>query len=58
MTLLRECFNDADDILDVSSTPHQGDIIIVYKGKKIMIEIKNKNIVSKDDVTKYETDLK
>ena len=40
--ILKRAFEDADSIVNVSATAHSGDIVLTYKGKRIMIEVKNK----------------
>ena len=57
MTILRNAFEEAEDIANVSSTGHSGDIVIIYKKKRIMVEIKNKQIITHEDITKYHEDL-
>ena len=42
LAIFTQVFEDAESILDVSSTGHSGDLVLVYQGKNIMIEIKNK----------------
>ena len=61
-TFLHQCFPSAE-IIDTSHVPHAGDVVLKINDTKthdivtIMIEMKTKNCVSKEDVTKFERDI-
>ena len=45
------------EIQDTTHTPHSGDCIVSMKGINIMIEMKNKNTITRDDIKKFENDI-
>lgn len=43
-------------VTDISKVSHQGDILIEYMHKNIMVEVKNKQIITATDIQKFKDD--
>jgi len=55
---LEENFREGS-LTDTSKTGHQGDLMFVYRGMEILIEVKNKGkIKTKTDVEKFQEDVR
>ena len=47
----------AAEIKDTTHIPHSGDCLLTMNGVTIMIEMKNKNTITRDDIKKFEYDI-
>lgn len=50
-------FSDSK-LTDMSGTAHCGDILFEWRTLRCLIEVKNKKYVSKDDIAKFEADIR
>ena len=55
-TFLQQQFPKAE-VIDVSHVPHSGDVVLKCNDTSIMIEMKTKTCVSREDLVKFEKDI-